>query len=206
MLKLLNITLLISFILYISTSKLCFPRVCDIKIKMYNAAANVSENFQHMIMDANSKKALTYFETDLGMKMIILFRYDLRKGYSIQKVPESKCVSFDIADHMEELCVPTEIKVVGNITIGDNIKCKVLDFSNPVADNKLIIQDIDVFAPIQGVGKMESLTTFSYFHDYKYFKDVYPDQSVFNIPKECSTAKKSGKKIEVKNYSFFKLK
>jgi hypothetical protein len=197
MFKIINIIISISFLLFLVSSKFCYPRVFEQKTNLFLISDIVVESPQFTIADLNSKKALTQFETDpkTHATTTLLFRHDLKKGYSIQKTTEVKCISFDISDKIEELCLSPLSKVVGNITIGNNIKCKVIDSSDSIFDNKMLIQDCDVLTPIQSVTRSIPANSFSFFYDYKHFTDVYPDQSVFNIPKECLTAKNSDKKL-----------
>jgi hypothetical protein len=84
---------------------------------------------------------------------------------------------------MQPTCLPSDSKIVGNITIGDNIKCDVWDYKTGAeADNKIITQtDSPVLVPIQSVStnKNPETASFMYFFNAKHFTDVYPDVKFF---------------------------
>jgi arabinogalactan endo-1,4-beta-galactosidase len=44
-----------------------------------------------------------------------------------------------------------------------------------------------------------------YFFNAKHYTDVYPDQSVFNVPKECENANVEKRKLKKFNFNLFNL-
>jgi hypothetical protein len=79
---------------------------------------------------------------------------------------------------MDLKCFTPDYKLVGNITIGDNIKCDVWDDQSIATDSKIIIQSNlpDIF-PIQAVSKskLSYFIGFVYFFNFKKYNDAYPD-------------------------------
>jgi hypothetical protein len=93
---------------------------------------------------------------------------------------------------MKETCLPPEVKIVGNITIGDNIKCDIWGGSSVSEEFKIITQkESPVLSPIQSVTK-GPISNFMYFFNEKHYTDVYPDVIFyFNSKKNIIKKKKA---------------